>query len=453
MNTSSVSSEPTSFDTSDIAKKSVPVTSQINIDINLSNSKASFAPNYVLYFIVFLLVIFSGIDFFVFLYNKDRADILFQQEKLIIEQEESIAQREKEVQAKEDKENNYEDQKYRVLLKKNYKLDSYRKDTSHILSVIQEDDNSKNETLDTNIDIVYSTEKTNNSFISIYTSMVSACENMKINSFYTFHILSEGKLNDDLSEKFTDIESLYPRCKSKFIDVSSKFKEFEVNLDSSVPKASYFVLAVPSMLKTLKKVIYLDSNTYVLEDLQHLFSLDLEDYYVKGHLGSYNEIQKFENDYSTTTERYISDGVLLLNLTSLRNDEIEDNIFKYIEKHKNQEISQNVQGIINYFCKDKIGKLPPMYGIMAYNDLNNAMESYYKKFPEDDHRKYKKNGFVSAFVSPGIVQLTSPKEHWTPKETRPHAFYFHYYLEKTEHYKDELEAYKPNFKETKNEDD
>ena len=107
------------------------------------------------------------------------------------------------------------------------------------------------------------------------------------------------------------------------------------------------------MLPDLDKALYLDSDIIVLKDISRLWQTDVNDYYLaccedliskseKSRLAEYLELSE---EY-----RYYNSGVLLINCKKWRDENIENRLYEYAEKHKDliYIVDQDVlNGVIN----------------------------------------------------------------------------------------------------------
>lgn len=99
----------------------------------------------------------------------------------------------------------------------------------------------------------------------------------------------------------------------------------------------------------LDKILWLDVDTIVQDNIDELWDLDLSDYYVAGSL----EPQK-----SKPYEPYINAGVMLINLKKLREDGMDDTLIKTLNTKKYEFADQDC---INDICRNKIMTLPSIY--------------------------------------------------------------------------------------------
>ena len=120
-----------------------------------------------------------------------------------------------------------------------------------------------------------------------------------------------------------------------------------------VSRADNVKFFLPTILKNSDRVIYLDGDTVILKDLFDFYNTDLGDNYV----GAVDDWQSsWENE---PTKRYFNNGVMLLNLKKMREDNVET---KLIDFKKNDKIRRFVtQDAFNTVMYGKVKYMPLIY--------------------------------------------------------------------------------------------
>ncbi len=154
-------------------------------------------------------------------------------------------------------------------------------------------------------------------------SIQSIYENKK-NSVYNIYIF--GVELSDKSKKL--IESL------KLEDINIKLFTLDNKYDDIntthvyVSKAALFKFDIPLILKDLDKVLYIDSDTVIMDDLAELYNTDLTDYYA-GVVKDLTSVHIFKDNERVGTKSYFNSGMMLLNLENLRKDNIPQKLLQY----------------------------------------------------------------------------------------------------------------------------
>ena len=148
---------------------------------------------------------------------------------------------------------------------------------------------------------------------------------------------------------------------------------------SHLTTSAYYRLIIADLIKEYDKCMYHDGDILVLEDLQEMFNVDLEGYYVAGvkwwprHQETEENIKVMKAWNFPSFDNYIISGDLVLNLSKMREDRITDEFIKQMYKGYPSED----QDVINYCCYGKIYFLPLKFGMVSrwlYNDGISRMK-------------------------------------------------------------------------------
>lgn len=172
----------------------------------------------------------------------------------------------------------------------------------------------------------------NNYLKYMTTTMLSILKNSKEDENIIFHLL----INDNDINEFEKNKILYLRsikdCIIKFyspdLNICQLF--FNKSINKNWPLSAFYRLQIPSLIKNVDKLLYLDCDMIVNTSLSELFEIDMKDNIAivtdsleKKTLEYYKKRIKF-----TETDSYFCSGFMLLNNKKL----IEDN---YINIFKN----------------------------------------------------------------------------------------------------------------------
>lgn len=184
------------------------------------------------------------------------------------------------------------------------------------------------------------------------------------------------------------------------------------------PKEMYYRLLAPQLLpKEIKRVLYLDPDTLIINPLRPLWETDLQGnlFAAAAHTGK-TELANNVNQLRLGTEQdYYNSGVLLMDLELGRKEIIPEQIFQYVEQHGKELILPD-QDVLNAMYGDKI--LP----------LEDAVWNY-------DARNYSNYMLRSGGVydMPWVMQHTAIL-HFCGKEKPWHPLYLHRFGILYQHY-------------------
>ena len=212
-----------------------------------------------------------------------------------------------------------------------------------------------------------------------FVTMCSILSNAKgVNEKYSFYVLS-----DISEEKF---ETLFEPIKYKLNNIYPfEYKYIKMNNsdfdgvvhDKRVGISAYYRLKLPSLLNE-EKVIYLDSDLVVTDDISKLWNYDIDNYYLGAVEDKYSDIMGCQANLPEG-ETYINSGVMLMNLKNFRCDNLEEKIFK---KLCEQDNTYSDQDVLNDICRNKILSLPLRFNLMLTRDDPNSFPNRKQEYTE-----------------------------------------------------------------------
>lgn len=138
---------------------------------------------------------------------------------------------------------------------------------------------------------------------------------------------------------------------------------------------SYPRMCIAQLLpEDIDRVLILDSDTIVMDDLSELWNIDLGDNILAGVVDCMN-LKAYGRQFALDNGQfYCNAGVFLVDLKKWREQGIEDEIKSTIKAH-NGNVFFFEQTLMNYSCRGKIFKLSPDYNVYTlfyafeYNNL------------------------------------------------------------------------------------
>jgi lipopolysaccharide biosynthesis glycosyltransferase len=207
-------------------------------------------------------------------------------------------------------------------------------------------------------------------------SLLSLLENNRIvpglNIYFIEKDVSESslKLLKNLAEKYSrnlTIISFYELCCDLKIRTAGRHIE-------TVYSKLFF-----SRIEGIEKILYIDSDTIINSSLDGLWRIDLGNNLMAG-VETYSVNYKTDLNLSRS-DKFINDGVVLLNLKELRLQNTEEKFIDCIREYDGDPPVLS-EGVINKVCKGKILILDPKYnlmsGLLQYKGNRFAnMDTYY----------------------------------------------------------------------------
>ena len=204
------------------------------------------------------------------------------------------------------------------------------------------------------------------------TTIVSILKNDKSNSEFNFFVLDNG-ISEENKQKILELKS-FKSFEISFIPVNGEMFE-NLPIIYHITSVSYNRLLLPALIN-VDKLLFLDCDLIVREDLTELYNMSFENSYacvVKERLSKETYIQKQIKNLGL--KYYFNAGVMLLNLKKIREDFIEKKCNDFV-KTSPEKILLMDQCVLNYAFQDDIKFLGKewnyQYKLGYSKDLYNA---------------------------------------------------------------------------------
>lgn len=204
--------------------------------------------------------------------------------------------------------------------------------------------------------------------------------------------------------KIEQIASEYERT-VKIIDVDVTTFNLSNNFISLSrwPLSAFSRLYSANLLPTdIDKVLYIDCDTIINENISQLYDTDMKD---KVFCGVKECIStKYKTNIGLTKKsNYINAGVMLINLKLLRKENIAKLIDDFVKKY-NQLICYADQDVLNGIFSNRIGILNPGYNVMTIDKVRTYKEIMRLRKP---YEFYSKEEILNAIENPKIIHYTT----------------------------------------------
>lgn len=144
----------------------------------------------------------------------------------------------------------------------------------------------------------------------------------------------------------------------EFININKTpkiIKETSPNYNTHYSKMSYVRCYFTKLLKD-DKILYLDVDTLVVDNIEDLWNIDLEDNVIAG-VYEPGEWNRHLNTYGLN-DTYINSGVLLMDLKKIREERLDDSMIYLLNNNKYAFPDQDV---INLVCRNRIKHISNVY--------------------------------------------------------------------------------------------
>lgn len=281
------------------------------------------------------------------------------------------------------------------------------------------------------LDVVYHSSDLFAQVVAV--SIVSLLENNKKLDITVY--LIESNISETNKEYIKNIVSKYNNVKLNIIPLPNLESTYNIKFKQVKKKWNVFDSFCRLYLGTIlplsvEKVLYLDSDTLVLNSLEELIQIDLKDNYfaaVKDCLSEgYYDLLGLDK-----TSVYCNSGMMYFNLKKWRDEDVEKSISSFINKKKGYIFFME-QSVMNIVCQNRILILSPKYNVstlmlyLSYKQIQTLRKS---------QRFYSELELIDAVNNPHIVHLTGlfyiTSRPWYEGSKHPMANCYLFYRNKT----------------------
>lgn len=287
-------------------------------------------------------------------------------------------------------------------------------------------------TQDGTVTIVTSADKTYLPFFGVMVSSLFAHRN-PARKYHLYMLTLDAN-----QREFNDIADLYQNDNFELtlLDAGDHFNRHRnISLKGGFPIETLLRLAVMDLLPDVHKILYLDGDLVVLDDVSTLFDMDIEDVClaaakdigIAGMAGGFDrqEGNRLEKLGIPDTNSYFSAGVLLWNLDESRKMSTSDQLISWTVNLNPRYADQDC---LNYFYQGKV-KFFDMKWNTLFDSENIRVSEIAPHAPDQMQREYE-----SARRLPSIFHYAGPVKPWSDdvdgsslfwREARRSALYEH----------------------------
>lgn len=237
-----------------------------------------------------------------------------------------------------------------------------------------------------------------------------------------------------------------PNVSLRFYNVKQDLSERKLYVHMHISVETYYRLLIQDIMKDYNKVVYIDSDLVLLDDIAKLYETDIGNCYVAAvtdvdFAGCYNgfdperkpycdNVLKMENAY-----HYFNAGVLLMNLDELRKNFTTNSIFDLVESNNWVYLDQDV---LNVMCENHVYYLDMSWNVMMnWKDKTSCRMDTLRAAPHDMYKAY-----LESRTKPKIVHYAGFQKPWN-KADCDYAVYFWQYARNLPIYEQLLASLSP----------
>ena len=299
------------------------------------------------------------------------------------------------------------------------------------LFLYKKDENTSIKKDKINIQIVMTTD--NKGIYPTLVSMASALENNdERKNILIYHLLLSHDFKMNKIYYFESLKEKY-NFRINYYKIPNFFKKIRKWRKSNTV---YYKLLIPLIFSDFERVIYLDSDTLIFQELSEMFDLPFNDNYVLGFPFHTPWILRINGKFP---KKYINAGVMLINIPEIRKHNKDIELIQYTFKNAKKLFFLEQDGL-NVIYYNKTGILPLKYGVYLFGNITEFNKKYARKFL----LKFNQKELQNAIEEPSIVHLCccNPKI-WFKKTHQEKGFnhickkyqkQFYFFANKTKYY-------------------
>ena len=249
------------------------------------------------------------------------------------------------------------------------------------------------------VPIVFATNEKYASYLDV--AITSILKNATDDRFYDIYVLY-----DILSPRYIMIyeNKTSANVRVQCINVSQMIDETIMYEKSHFSREMYFRFLIPELLAHYEKVLYLDCDLVVLQDIAILFDSDL-DYNIVGAISNFTneDMRKYVNHTLNICDvKYFNSGVLLIDTKRFKEEGIKEKCLGLLENMP--KLACPDQDVLNISCEEKIKYLDSKWNFQWHHQWATHGGTFSQFF----QKQYDK-----AHENPYIIHFTSGEKPWS----------------------------------------
>lgn len=256
-------------------------------------------------------------------------------------------------------------------------------------------------------------------------TMSSILSNTSKDTKFNFYVMNEGDITFETKRRISLLKNIHD-FNIKYITVKKEdFREYSPGVHMS----TNYRLKVASLIPEADKILFLDVDLIVLDDIANLWNTDISDYYMAA-VPDPCQIYQFQVVRSKFIDKFptlmYNTGVILLNLKKWREDDIEEKLLHGIKWFSaNYDQCWPDQSTLNMVLKDKIKQLDGRWNACPLLGYIQQPPGAYDSIEQRD----------LIFANPAIIHYAADQKYkaWLDSSL-PWADVYWEYLRKTPYY-------------------
>lgn len=230
---------------------------------------------------------------------------------------------------------------------------------------------------------------TPNYFVPVAVCLSSILEHSDPSASFRVICLLTEELPEDMKLAIEQLDR--HRLQVTYINLEGQLRDIYV--DERYTVAASYRLLLPDLLPAYDKVLYVDCDVVVRNDIADLYNkTDVTDYYLAAVFEASLDSQlDYLNKLGIKPGCYINSGFLLMNLQKLRADGM---VGKLLHSAKTPDLQFPDQDVLNQLCEGKILGLPPYYNSVRTFYLPQYKHIFLRYYSEADWQAVQEHGTI-----------------------------------------------------------
>ena len=256
------------------------------------------------------------------------------------------------------------------------------------------------------------------------TVIVSILLNSKKENKFEFNILTSN-ISDENQKLIEKLSEYNPNTEFNFIDMKDYLKNFDLEKYMSrredytyISIETYYRFFIPEIFNQYEKVLYLDADAIVLDDIQELFDTKIDDFYAgvvedpiikvffeektlkTRTYPDYNFEQYYKEKLKKKNNKYFNAGVILFNLKKVREDNVVAKLWDFVQNESPLEYQD--QDVLNSVLENNVKFLDYKWNVLK--DINI--------FGLRITDKKERNTLLKTYKRPGFFHYVGSNKPW-----------------------------------------
>lgn len=230
--------------------------------------------------------------------------------------------------------------------------------------------------------------------------------------FYRIYVLTDGISE---SHRARIMALAKDNFSIDFIDVSKLMEQWAIPTVKHLSKETAYRLLVDKLFSSYKKILYLDCDIIILNDISILYNINIGNYIFGASLAFLVKgfADYVEEQLKVPLDGYFNAGVLLINIEKFSSQKIGKKGLDMLAKHSMTYISQD-QDVLNLLCRDNV----------KYIDGRWNVEWQYLTGQGDLVITSSRVNQKDLFKNPYIVHYTSHIKPWNHPEIQKSEYFW-----------------------------